>query len=51
MSVDHTTSSATSDCEVMASEDGELFVIAEICRDDAWMSAPAELAVPLPEWR
>lgn len=51
MSVDHRPTSATSECEVMASEDGELFVIAEICRDDAWVSAPAERAVPLPEWR
>ena len=39
------------DCEVMASEDGEEFVIAEICRDDAWLSARREGALPLNEWR
>jgi len=41
----------TYDCEVMASEDGEEFVIAEICRDGAWLSARRDGALPLTEWR
>jgi hypothetical protein len=45
------TGGSTNDREVMASEDGEQFVIAEICRDDAWLSARREGALPLNEWR
>lgn len=39
-----TTPSTIQDCEVMASIDGgngqERLIIAELCREDAWISAP-----------
>jgi hypothetical protein len=38
-------------CEVMAAEDGEQFVIAEICCDNAWVSARREGAIQLAAWR
>jgi hypothetical protein len=43
------TTESDTDCEVMASVDegpdgGERLVIADLCRDDAWISMPAAAA-------
>jgi hypothetical protein len=47
-------SASDSDCEVMASidshADGERLIIAELCRDDAWLSMPTDATVAA-EWR
>ncbi|MDR9380220.1 MAG: hypothetical protein RI560_00905 [Natronomonas sp.] len=44
-----------SDCEVMASVDeddaGEQLVIAEICRDEAYLTMPTETTVAVDDWR
>lgn len=44
---------ADADCEVMASVDGDprRFVIADLCRDEAWLSVPLEDAAALEAWR
>ncbi len=43
------------DAEVMASVEtgpaGETFILADITRDDAYVTAPLEDAAALPEWR
>lgn len=39
------------DCEVMASIDGPDFVIAALCREDAWLSTPLVDALVVDEWR
>jgi hypothetical protein len=40
---------ADPECEVMAAVDGpdERFIIAELCRDDAWLATPLAGAVDL----
>jgi len=45
------TSVAASDCEVMASVDGEQFIIAELCRDDAWLSVSTDAAIAVDEFQ
>lgn len=44
----------TADQEVMAAVDpaktGDEYVIADISRDDAWVSCPVSAAAPLAEW-
>lgn len=41
-----------SDGEVMAAVDGdEAFVIADVTRDEAYLSVPLEDAASLPDWR
>ena len=54
MAQDTATSASDSDCEVMASvdsnADGERLIIAELCRDDAWLSMPTDATVAA-EWR
>lgn len=47
MAQDTATSVAVSDCEVMASVDGEQLIIAEICRDEAWLSVSRDAAVAI----
>lgn len=42
---------ASPDCEVMASLDDGTLVIAELCRDDAWLSMPAGDAPAVSEYR
>jgi hypothetical protein len=39
------------DCEVMASVDGSDLVIAALCGEEAWLSAPVADALPVEEWR
>ncbi|QSG07902.1 DUF7556 family protein [Halapricum desulfuricans] len=43
------------DAEVMASVEtgpaGETFILADITRDDAYVTAPLQDAATLPEWR
>lgn len=41
----------TGNCEIMASVDEERLVIADLCRDDAWLEAPVADATPLADWR
>lgn len=41
----------TGDCEVMASVDEERFVIADLCRDDAWVEVSLVDAAALVNWR
>jgi hypothetical protein len=41
----------TPDCEVMASIDGADLVIAALCREDAWLSAPLVDTLVVDEWR
>ena len=38
------------DCEVMASIDGTELVIAELCREEAWLSVPSAEAAVLEQW-
>ncbi|WP_247005431.1 DUF7556 family protein [Halorientalis litorea] len=38
-------------CEAMSSVDSDQFIIADTCRDDAWVSTPVESATALSEWR
>lgn len=44
-----------SDCEVMASVDnsdeGEQLIIAELCREDAYVSMSTEATVVIDDWR
>lgn len=51
MAADPATESARPDCEVMASLDDDTLVIAELCRDDAWLSMPAVDAPAVTEYR
>ena len=55
MPQDPATPVAISDCEVMASvddsDDGEQLIIAEICRDDAYVSMSTEATVVVDDWR
>ena len=55
MAQDTATPVAASDCEVMASvddsEDGEQLIIAELCREDAYLSMSTEATVDLADWR
>lgn len=37
--------------EVMAAVDSDRLVIADVCRDDAWLTIPMGEAVTLDEWR
>jgi hypothetical protein len=39
------------DCEVMAAIDSDQLIIADICRDDAWLSMPTSGTAALPDWR
>ncbi|MFO7926302.1 MAG: DUF7556 family protein [Halobacteriota archaeon] len=55
MSQNHAAPVTVSDCEVMASVDeshaGERLVIAEICRDEAYLAMPTETTVEVDDWR
>ena len=55
MAYDTATPVAASDCEVMASvdsdEEGERLIIAELCRDDAWLAISAADAIEVTEWQ
>lgn len=51
MAADPAAERATPDCEVMASLDDGTLVIAELCRDDAWLSMPAVDAPAVTELR
>ncbi len=55
MAQDTATPAATPDCEVMASvddaDDSERLIIAELCREEAWLATPTEHAVLLSEWQ
>jgi hypothetical protein len=55
MAQDMAASASDSDCEVMASvdshADGERLIIAELCRDDAWLSITEGAAVTVAEFR
>jgi len=46
---------ATEECEVVATVDdtdgAAQFVVADIARDEAWLSVPAVAACSLDEWR
>ena len=44
-------SEAQVDCEVMAAIDSDQLVIADICRDEAWISMPTSTTAVLPDWR
>lgn len=37
--------------EVMAAVDSDQFVIADVCRDEAWLTMPVSEAVTLQEWQ
>jgi hypothetical protein len=39
------------DCEVMAAIDSDQLVIADICRDEAWLTMPVSSTASLPDWR
>jgi hypothetical protein len=39
------------DCEVMAAIDSDQLVIADICRDEAWLTMPVSATATLPDWR
>ena len=49
MASDTATTVPDSDCEVMASvegdTEGERLIIADLCRDDAWLSMPTDATV------
>lgn len=55
MSQNPATPVAISDCEVMASVDdsngGEQLIIAELCRDEAYVSMSTEATVIVDDWR
>jgi hypothetical protein len=55
MTADGTTVAGSGSSEVMASVDstpqGDEFIIADIGRDDAWVSMSASVAPTLPDWR
>ncbi len=55
MQQDSATTVATSGCEVMASvddsEEGEQLIIAELCRDDAYVSMSTDTTVVVNDWR
>jgi hypothetical protein len=55
MSQDPAAPVTVSDCEVMASVDesdsGEQLVIAELCRDGAYLAMSTETTVAVEEWR
>jgi hypothetical protein len=52
MAQDSTTAGETApDCEVMASIDGADLVIAALCREEQWLSAPLTEALAVDEWR
>jgi hypothetical protein len=51
MAADSAAERATPDCEVMASLDDGTLVIAELCRDDAWLAMPAVDAAAVAEYR
>jgi hypothetical protein len=51
----HLAGAQTDEPDVMAALDGadgaERLVIADVSRDEAWLSTPAGCAADLPEWR
>lgn len=55
MEQDTATPDSVSDCEVMASVDGngngEQLIIAELCREDAYLSMSTEATVDVDDWR
>jgi hypothetical protein len=55
MAQDTATPVAVSECEVMASidsgPDGEQLVIAEVCKDEAYLAMDAAAAVDVDGWR
>jgi hypothetical protein len=51
MATDATAAVDAQESEVMASVDSSNFVIADVTRDDAWMSVSLDEAASLPAWR
>jgi hypothetical protein len=55
MAQDTATPVTVSECEVMASidsgPDGEQLVIAEVCKDDAYLAIGADATVVVDDWR
>jgi hypothetical protein len=51
MAADPAAERAAPDHEVMASLDDGTLVIAELCRDDAWLSMPSDDAPAIPDCR
>lgn len=55
MAQDTATPVTVSDCEVMASVDdtaaGERLIIAELCREEAYLSMSVDAAVDVDDWR
>ncbi len=55
MAQDSATPTAVPECEVMASvdsdTDGERLIIAELCREEAYLAVPVEAAVDVHDWR
>ena len=55
MAQDTATPVSVSDCEVMASvdstDDGDRLIIAELCRDDAYLSVSTDVTASVEEWR
>jgi hypothetical protein len=51
MAPDTATTAPESDCEIMASVEsdtqGERLIIAELCRDDAWLAMSTDATVPV----
>lgn len=55
MPQDRATPTSASDCEVMASvendTDGDQLIIAELCRDDAYLAMSVDATVDVDTWR
>ncbi|WP_336136517.1 DUF7556 family protein [Natronomonas amylolytica] len=55
MAQDTATAETICDCEVMASvdsgDDGERLIIAELCREEAYLSMSTEATVDVDDWR
>ncbi|MFC7155943.1 hypothetical protein ACFQPA_10800 [Halomarina halobia] len=45
------TSDADDECEVMTAIDDQRLIIADICRDGAWLALPLSEALPLEAYR
>lgn len=55
MAPDSAAAAPVADCEVMASVEGDggdrRFIIAELCRDDAWLSVSVDATADVADWR
>ncbi|MFC6989827.1 hypothetical protein ACFQJD_16000 [Haloplanus sp. GCM10025708] len=51
MAVDATPTVDAQDTEVMASVDSSELVLADVTRDDAWITVSLDAATPLRAWR